>query len=487
MRQEEDRHKEDLYRAVSALSRERRSATLRGGVSVIVALAAAAFLVVVPALRLFHAWVFAPFAAWLVFWAAVAAGLLRVAVRAAAEGSDDYGLAEALGRKTGRGNLFSSAFEFASGGRRLENYSSWFMAETVRRAVRELEGIDGSRVFAAAGRPGWMTVAIVLAAALLILSLADPPGTSRALEALSDPSLSFRAGGAPNLRLTGGDLRVVAGDDVTAEALGFGRAPGPVNISYSEVDGVWVDEPVRAESRGTAGIPAYRRTFTDVRNDFSYRFTAGGESTGAVRVTVLHRPVINRITARLEYPPYTGASPDTTGTLAGRIASLRGTRIHIEGETGGDVSGGTIEFSSGRKEPLDGREGGFTADFELTSSDTMRFRIVDENGLTNEAPLAFPLVAREDDPPLVEILAPDDETVLPRSLMARVLVRANDDFGLSSLSLLYRKERSGGEFSRIRIPGEGGDVKAFEEEVPWQIDERSVFPGDRIAYCVEAR
>ena len=333
-------------------------------------------------------------------------------------------------------------------------YSSFLVAATVSRARERLRGLDPREIFAAAGRPAWTAAGIVLGllvALEIAVFRADPAGSSRRSRI---PARSFRFPYRYNLVVTSGDRSVLPGESVTVEAMNYGSMRGDATLLVSTIPGVWNRIGVRGDGASPARArnwSVYRHEFGDVREDFIYSFSAGGVRTAEHRVTVIHRPVINGMTAVLKYPPYTGAKADTLEPLAGRIVALAGTRVELEGRTSKPVRDGRLRFASGGTTPLAPAPGGFTAAFTIAANDTFVVETVDSLGFTNDHAVKYPIAALDDAPPSIEIVAPDDGAELPRTLVADLVYRGSDDYGIARVRLFSMRDGKDEDFTAVPV------------------------------------
>lgn len=473
---------------MAELASSRRAFIARGAVSVMIAPAAGAFSLLVAAEAALAGWRYLPFLEFVLFWGSVAAAAALVSKWLVISRGSRAGLAESLGIKTGKGSLFVSASEFSEGGERLEPYSPFLVAETVRRAGKELEGLRPVELFSEFGKVRWTAAGMAICAIMLFQAFFLGEHAASVTRALLDPSISFKQSTGHNLRTDPRDITLLAGSDLDVRAVRFGARRDGVSIRHSTAPGIWrSDEAVAdtVESEGI-GLEAWRFTFRDVKEDFSFYFEAQGEKTPAVYVDVIHPPVINRIGATIIYPRYTGNEPDTIPSLTGRISALAGSDVLLEGETSTRISSGAAVFTSGRKEPLSPATGGFSCSFEITSDDTMMIDVVDEASLSNEDPVRYPVSALEDGDPSVSILSPGDEEILPRSMVVTVTFRASDDYGISSARLKYMKEGRKDQLKTVRLPvPPAGGSKGYEESYEWSLASERVFPGDRVLYFIE--
>jgi hypothetical protein len=480
--------------ALSRLFGEWRRSSARGAAAFVLCAALAAFSMLLAAGRVFGGMRFFPLASFIAFWGVVAAAASVMLARQLLPIRSHRWLAGELDRRLGGGNLISAALEFSKGGERVKSYSPFLLAATVRRAGERLGSLDPRRLFSAAGRPAWAAAGTVLGilVALQIAFLGTDPGALVA--SLADPAASFRFPYRYNLVVISGDRSVLPGESVTAEAMNFGSMHGDATLLVSTIPGVWNRIGVTGArlpggeipGGGGAAITVYRHVFGDVRDDFTYSFSAPGIRTPDYRVTVIHRPVINSITAVLRYPRYTAAKPDTLEPLAGKIVALAGTRVELEGLSSKPVRDGWIRFASGAKTPLRIAPGGFGAAFTVIANDTFSVEVIDSLGFANDHAIRYPIAALADRPPAIELLAPEDGAQLPRTLTVDLVYRGSDDYGIAGLRLFFKRDGKDDDFKAVPIALPA--VRALTEldgRFSWSIEDSDVFPGDRILYYLE--
>lgn len=481
--------KNKIYRAeLAGLAAQRRSYVARGAVSAVCTVALALFAMLLALYGIIPGWRMFPLFSFVIFWSGIAAGLVWAAFAGTFVPRSNRWLAGTLGERTGRGGIFTAALEFSNPGKRHDAYSPFLMNRTVERAAKELESIEPVGMFGDTGRPGWTASGILIGLIVLLQVVGFNADTGSVLETISDPTVYFRRPRSFNLIVTSGDVSVISGEDVVAEAVKFGSSQGDVALRVSTIPGVWKRQPIGPDKLHREHVPVtvYRHVFREVRDGFTYFFEAGGEETEMRKVAVAHRPVINRIRAVLTYPAYTQAEPETVETLAGRLVALTKTRVDIVGETSKEVEAGWLDFSGGEPTALEPVPGGFRCSFVVHRSDTFSVKVSDRMGLWNENSVQYPVIALEDGPPSIELLAPDDEALLPRTLTADLLYRAADDYGISKVRLRYMREGKDEDFRALMLPLPAATVtREIEGPYSWSLGGEGVLPGDRILYYLE--
>jgi hypothetical protein len=483
-------HHSDFNRRIEALGARRRRAALAGVFSTLLLPAVAAWIALCLLSLAALGGRYFPLVAFVVFWSIVGIAAVAAALRVPAAFGGAARAAAELGASSGRGSLFVSALEFARGGERLAAYSQYLVAETVRRAGEELGSVDAAPVMVSAGRPGATAAAFLLGLVALLLAVVDPGGSLSVGSFISDPLYSFRGEPVNGLAVPGRDIAAISGEDVTVAAVRLGSRRDPVSIEWSTVPGIWRTGKAEAGSagEGETSLETFEHTFTELREDVTFRFEAGGERTAEARIVVERRPVINRVSARLDHPVYTGVPADTIETLTGSVAAPVGTKVTLAGETSRPVAAGSIRMASGGDSELAPSAQGFTGSFTVSAKDTVYITVTGENGLECEVPFRVPVVPVPDRPPVVEILAPGDGDLLPRSQRVRLVLRAWDDYGLTAITLFYMLERRGGNWREVALYPEGHPWPArIEGPYDWSLEDERIMPGDRVLYYLEVR
>ena len=480
---------EEFRRALGALVAGERRASARGALAMILSTALAIFSALLAFAGPLHGARFFPLVSFVVFWSGVTAAACVAFVRQFVPARGDRWLAGELDRRIGGGNLMAAALEFSREGERMSSYSPFLLAATVSRARERLRALDPRELFSTVGRPAWTAAGMVLGVLVALQILLSGAQPASIISSLAEPGRSFRYPFLYNLIVVSGNRSVLPGESVTVEAMNFGSMRGEATLQVSTVPGVWnrIGVPAERAAGGDMEISVYRRVFGDVREDFTYFFSARGARTPQYRVSVIHRPVINDMTAVLEYPRYTGAKNDTLAPLAGKVVALAGTRVVLEGRTSKPIREGWIHFTGGATAPLKVASGGFRGEFTVAASDTFVVDLVDSLGFANDHTVKYPVASLEDRPPAIELVAPDDGAQLPRTLAADLVYHASDDYGIARVRLFYMRDGKDEDFRALAValPAAGTSAE-LDGRLAWSLAEANVFPGDKILYYLEA-
>jgi hypothetical protein len=472
---------------LEGLERDRRRRALMAGVSILAAGAGAAWVVSAGIISIFPGERLLPVAVFVLFWTTVAVSLAAAARVALAGAWHRPGaLAWELGMRAGSGSLIATAWEFSRGGERLGRFSRILVSRTIEEAGRALEAADPAPLFADTGRPRWTAAALAVAAAALLQILADPGGSRATLVAVSDPVRPFREHPSNGLIAGPGAGTVLSGTDAPVTVLRAGSRRDPVRVEWSAVPGVWQSAETRADTIFEGGSPleVHRYVFAGVRDDLVYRFESGSERTAEDTIVVVRRPVINRIDAIVEPPPYLAAPGETIRSVTGRIAVPAGSALRLRGDTSAPLSAAMMRSAAGET-AIEIVTGGFAGSMTVTADDTVSFSVTDRAGLRNEDPPAIAIDAVPDRPPTVEVIAPDDGAQIPRTQRVTVVFGAFDDHGLSRITLRWMRERRDDRFTAAPVPVPAGAARV-EGPFELSLEDVRLLPGDRVLYYIEA-
>jgi len=483
----------DFARLFLGVRKKRMASAIRGIVSTLISISVFSFCVLALLSISYGQWKFFPLFSFIIFWVFFIAGLYS----ALSKGnffSSPYSLAREIELFEGRGNLISSALDFTGGSERLKSYSPYLLKETVRRATEELKRLNVQKVFLWLAKPHATFSAFVLLLIFAITLISVPDDVWKVIGCISDPTLSFRKVRGSNIVNVSGDKVVIAGDDVLVEGMEFGTGTSKPELKVSYVPGVWKTFSVEQDTifEGPSSFILYRKLFTKVDEEFEYYFQSENSRSKVAKVRLLHRPVINSVRVVQIFPRYTSAKPETIRTLAGRLVSMKGAEVLIEAQTSKPVVDGALKFLSGDTIKIKPTGQGFKVSFKVERTDSFYFDVIDSVGLRSEGRIVYALLASEDRCPGVEIIAPEDGELMPKTQELDIAFRAYDDFGISSLKLYYRREGKWSDYRVINLPlkdlaggGQEEAISQIEAGYHWSLRNVNLFPGDRLLYFLE--
>jgi len=188
-------------------------------------------------------------------------------------------------------------------------------------------------------------------------------------------------------------------------------------------------------------------------------------------------------TVRYRCPAYTGLPVQTVqGTP--NLSGLAGTRVQVNARCSGKVRKAVAVTDQGLTYPVEIGADGISWQMVLKKSGTYRLLLEDEDGMSDPEPPVYDIAVIADRVPSVEIVSPKDDLFVSPGAELPLVIRADDDFGIASLELVFQKGDSGA--ARVAVDRGRRPVGGIYEYV-WPLEELHLNPGERVRYYVEAR
>ena len=288
------------------------------------------------------------------------------------------------------------------------------------------------------------------------------------VKALMDGSAAGAAGGH---EAAGGELLAAKG---TADTL-LGDVPDPVRTP-----------------EGLRELPRYFYAYTlaGLEEDREYNVVVAGRETPTWNIEVNQPPraVAFRITCT--FPDYTGLPPHESVSASGDVAALKGAAVEIEVSANRALAGARLSFGPGEEEnaaatvemtPTSDRS--FAGAFRLLRDKSYTVTFVEDGGRERLDPRRFTVTPLPDQDPMVRVVSPARSVDLPAEMTLDVSTYAADDYGISSLALVYFME--GGGESRLPLKTYSGAPRELYESHTWDLTELGLLPGEVVYYSVE--
>jgi hypothetical protein len=216
-----------------------------------------------------------------------------------------------------------------------------------------------------------------------------------------------------------------------------------------------------------------------------FRLRGKGLSSDTYSLVPVPYPRLGEISAVVRMP---GRGRDRTRVLrlepGSEIEALAGSWVAFSGVPDRALASGALELSFLPAPVPMRRSGGnrWGAGFPLGGNGTLTVRLESRDAFKDPDPVSFPLKTAADSPPSVELLSPNFELeISPRDRLP-VAFGAKDDFGLSSVSLVYRA----GAGPPVEIP-----IRSYPSEPPEVVgdylwDLSRLPPGASVEFQVKA-
>lgn len=303
---------------------------------------------------------------------------------------------------------------------------------------------------------------------------------SGALERLSHPLTDFPVPQRTFIAVEPGHIEVPAGSHVTITASLSGEIPEKATLHLSSD----TRKPLKEIALTPLDATTFSTTLRDLRNSLVYDVEAGDAVSDEYEITVIDRPTIASLQLTYHYPEYTRLAPKTTADGTGDIIAVKGTRVTVQVEANQSLASADMVMSdAARKMPMTVSDRKAIATIHVLRDQRYHLELRNTEYAPGVDPPQYQITALPDRSPDVRIVAPGRDTNLTENMMLPLLISATDDFGFSSMNLVYWKRPEGKERRKF-IPV---DSKATVLSTPyvWDLSNAGLFPEDILSYYVE--
>ena len=227
----------------------------------------------------------------------------------------------------------------------------------------------------------------------------------------------------------------------------------------------------------------------EVFADLEFFIRMDGFKSELFTIDAAQIPRFRELTVLITPPAYTGVSETTHSYPFSRIELPEGSIISINGEANKELSD-VILMRSLATEPETSLQhsGNFSwaTSFTITEPDTLRFRLMDTDGLVNRNPFRFEVRPIRDQHPTVRITQPEPllSTLTPEPVDLRF--EARDDYGFSSIHLRYEiREAFSDAVKRGSVRLSGSSPASVNGVHSWNITTLGLQPADELTYWIE--
>ena len=234
-----------------------------------------------------------------------------------------------------------------------------------------------------------------------------------------------------------GDTTVTYGKGLTIEATVEGLPAERLDLGLREQDGSKQEIPMFEERDG-----GWRAQLTDVTAPLTYWVRAPKGRSRSYTIGIIYTPQIERVAMRLSPPLYTNLPPTEGPLPQGGISGLRGTQVSLTAHSNRPLSGGELRLSlvSGEKTVLNGKvsdanKKSASWEFTIEQPGELSLSVKDERGERSAAEIKAPILVLKDERPLVRIIEPKPESFATPDIALPVVLEAEDDYGISTLSV----------------------------------------------------
>ena len=357
-------------------------------------------------------------------------------------------------------------------------------ARVVADALAELERVESSRGIE---RPrirraaGWFAA---VAAATAAVVLAGPQILRDTARLLFIPWSEAAAAPAFFVEVQPGNAAVPRGGAIQVRAAlrGF-EAEAAELVLRADSATEWTRIPMLRDS---AAAEFTARLF-DLTSATQYFVEANGVKSAAFHLSISDLPAVQRLSAELRFPAYTGL-PTEKLDPAGDVAALVGTTVTVHAMLTRQARSAAVRLDGGTTVALTRDSlGRWSGAFRITRDGFYQVDLVAPDGAPVPGSVQYVIEALDDRPPSVAIEKPGRDTKVTNVEEVSIAIKASDDYGVTKLDLLYSV--NGGPEQQVSLSDSAAGRRSPELRAAHTLflEELGLKPGDLISYHAVAK
>jgi hypothetical protein len=327
-------------------------------------------------------------------------------------------------------------------------------------------------------REGGLLGALVVAG---IVVLALGPASFRHGARLLLPWGTAEAASPYRLTVQPGNITLPRGGDIKIETRLHGFQSERVELVVKQADSTeWTRIAMTAEGDSSS----YVTRLFDLTQRTEYYVETGGVRSPTYRIDIADLPYSKRIDLIYRYPAYTGRPPETVEN-GGDIAAIRGTLVTVRVTPTRPARAGQLVVEGALSVALTPDSAGILSGvLRVDKPGFYRVQLEGPGARMLPASLDYTIDVLDDRAPSVRFSKPGRDTKVTAVEEVFVEAVAEDDFGVSSLELVYSV--NGGPEQRRVLARPGGASRETSGSHTFLLEELKLVPGDVIAYYAQA-
>ncbi|MDP6111741.1 MAG: hypothetical protein QGG53_07720, partial [Planctomycetota bacterium] len=216
----------------------------------------------------------------------------------------------------------------------------------------------------------------------------------------------------------------------------------------------------------------FRFDFEDTLDSFTYRASAHHVSTDILGVTALPRPDVEEFVKIIDWPEYTGRLTTREVSSTGDVEALPGSKGKVIIRTAG-ADQGFIVIGEERKELVRIEDKGglsFVHEFDFEPH-KYKLEFVSTEGMHSNDDTEYVVARISDESPTIQLLGLSDNQALFDAGVMKLRFRAEDDFGIAQVSVVYSVNGSPTREDIIREGLKAGQTTQLDDTHEWNFGE----------------
>ena len=316
--------------------------------------------------------------------------------------------------------------------------------------------------------------------ALLALFAFGPAYLRHAMSAMLSFSKDVQAAVPYRIDVSPGNATLSRGADqaVTAQLSGFDAMDAALMVR-KDPKGEFERVPmVRADSGGYEGM------LFDLASGVDYYVEADGVHSATYTIKVVELPYVKALELEYHFPAYTGLPPQKIED-GGDIAVLRGTEVRVRAVPTMAAKSGQVVIEKGPSFGLTpDAEGALVGRFKVDKDGFYHVEMEAPTGDSVKASPQYTIDVLSDGAPTVSIAKPGRDTQASPIEEVFIEARADDDFGVKNLELVYSV--NGGEETKVRLFEGQKRLPEVSAGHTFYLEELGLKAGDFVSYYARA-
>ena len=316
--------------------------------------------------------------------------------------------------------------------------------------------------------------------ATLALLLLGPVQLRHGASALLFPNRDVGTVNPYSIAVTPGDVIIARGSDqlVAAQLVGF--ESDEVRIFFkSEASDVF--DQLSMLPGGTEG---FELLLLGLDENTEYFVESSGIRSATHRIEVADLPYVERFELEYHFPSYTRLPPHTV-EVGGDIAALQGTEVKLKVFPTMLTPGGRVLVNGAPTELADLGDGTWGGSLRVEEEGYYEIELARADGELVSASPQYTIDVLSDQPPSVSFSKPGRDTRASPIEELFLEVRADDDYGIAGLTLIY--SANGEAEDTISLYSGGAPAREVTAGHTLYLEELELEPGDLVSYYAQAR
>ncbi len=300
------------------------------------------------------------------------------------------------------------------------------------------------------------------------------------------------------------ELVLTRGNSITISIKSDGIAPASVELFIRETQQEEFDRI--ALNTDSAGVFEYH--INSIKHSIEFYAQSPWYhtfvKTNIGKINVIERPLIRTISGKLIPPHYTNLATVFFNEQNTALSALKGSRLHFTLLANTELESADLYFirtvtsindtaqsihrdTSVSKLQVSGNKA--IANMNVRASGNYYFKLYAHNGIDNESPIVYSIIALNDELPEIELMEPTNDVQVSEEALLPMLINISDDFGFSDLYLNYKLIHSkytepDKAFSRIKISINKSNLS---QQIPyiWNLNNVDITPEDIFEFYLE--